>query len=1115
MEDTNLMTVNKYIPPLPDGKDGTGYNSDTRQSIEPSFIDVMTSVDYDSDNFKFGLDYWSGTMDNKWSDPKYFFQDPLFPTIDIVLDTAWSPLFITDSTATSLNNVGIRSTSYKNSLAKFLQDYGSGANFIYSIRARQKIHDQFLKTLFTLFNTEFNQIDRNKSYYINSVAGLDKLTSRIVDFEKDKITIVLNEDVSMISGYLSQLYNNLSYSYRDQRQMIPANLLRFNMYIKVHDVRNMYFDMPDGTGTTTSFDKSYTIYLLRDCTFDFKKSKNFDDTITIGGFDAGAPTKPATVSIDVFYKSIEIESEFPLIMDSFDAGSTALKINNKDKDVAGYFDASGPSNTWVLAAGLNTVFQNNYKSPDFFDQELLSNSTMNNEADQQDAVLDTATGFFQMPDDSAKKNYKYGVVSSDIGTSKTREDDIKGISQKDLDKNGNEINPKTSQDNRAKVIKNNPPVFNTNAKGDVVTPNDTDNKRVDVISNDPNYLNTNRNGNVVYLDDTLNYIAENINTTGQGDYLYQPSVFDTNWNQSSDGTGHVQTGVALEVWRDSIMGELNFNLAGFLFNLPFNIINTFFGGGGMVETYINTYAPNIPLLNGQTIDVTPPREDNKLNGETISENIPPFVLGDLGTINTTFEAKRTMPVIDLTPNYIAPKSLDGEFLPFALRPRDPLTAVIDTSFGPKPILNVRIDTATKPHLPVSGVIDTTAKLHPSVSGVIDTTARPHPPVSGVIDTTARPHPPVDGVIDTTAKPHPPVSGVIDTTAKPHPPVSGVIDTTAKQHVVNMGSLYTNEYGQRNIDLGLLYVGVTNENILPLIYLYTGVNKYNDLANYYVFNNSITESKPLNNISIDLTSIQKKPFDTVYEYNNNVDIKKALNDVTLYNNNVMKSNNLSIININGKLPLKPEFNQVKLYDNTGVNKTLSELYLTEKQYIVKTPVGRLYSNLEILRTSLDGQVVPVAETLPVVINLGNIVQTVPLSVGEVKLGSLYEPSVIKKTLEPQLLFSPVEKKTLDTLGSIGNEFTGKNVNLLKEVESVRPFNLVAEYDGKPIINTSKLEEVRKEFETAKIEQNTVPVKTFIEQYISEKLMKDRTPLNGDHIDGTEKKEKEGLNNERLR
>ncbi len=49
----------------------------------------------------------------------------------------------------------------------------------------------------------------------------------MIKYNEDKITITMNEDVSMIAWYLSELYNNISYSYRNQRFMFPENLLRF------------------------------------------------------------------------------------------------------------------------------------------------------------------------------------------------------------------------------------------------------------------------------------------------------------------------------------------------------------------------------------------------------------------------------------------------------------------------------------------------------------------------------------------------------------------------------------------------------------------------------------------------------------------------------------------------------------------------------------------------------------------------------------------------------------------------------------------------------------------------------------------------------------------------
>ena len=45
----------------------------------------------------------------------------------------------------------------------------------------------------------------------------------------------------MLSQYLSELYLDLTYSYSTHRQLIPSNLLRFDMYIILSDVRNMKF----------------------------------------------------------------------------------------------------------------------------------------------------------------------------------------------------------------------------------------------------------------------------------------------------------------------------------------------------------------------------------------------------------------------------------------------------------------------------------------------------------------------------------------------------------------------------------------------------------------------------------------------------------------------------------------------------------------------------------------------------------------------------------------------------------------------------------------------------------------------------------------------------------
>ena len=1000
MDSPNIMKVNKYIPKTPGGPNGTGYDNDSisypRKAIGP-FTDVQTMDDFDSENFKYGFKY---TASDRNIDPNYLFQDPLFAAFDIILDTDNSPLFITDE----------GSAKYKNSLASFLLDYGS----ISSIASRQQIHDQFLKTLFVLFNTEFKSVERNKAYYINSIAGLEKITARIVEFEKDKITIVLNEDVSMIAGYLAQLYNNLSYSYRDQRQMAPANLLRFNMYIKVHDVRNMMYYVPTGNTSVTYFDQSYIIYFLRDCTFDFRKTKNFDDTITIGGFDASVPNKPSTISIDVFYKSIEVESEFPLIMDTLTNGSTAIKLNNKDNEILGY--ASG---------GLNDVYINNTKSVDAFYDDLKSSSKINN--DGKPAVNSNANAT-----SGATDNYQGGIVSSDRGTSKTRADDIYDVPVINTDLKGNEVFLSDLQDKRADKIYSDPPVINTDSKGNEVFSSDTNDKRFNVINNLP--------------------------------FPYDASVFESDWYTPADKSfQQPQTGPALTNWRDSILGQININ--SFLNGLPFNIINMFFGGyHGMQTMYIDNTSggPSAP------INIDPP-----------SINRP-----SLGVAPTPISPKDPPVIGPAVPNPDSPKD-EPSIAPAVPNPVAPDNGPVSPS-TPKPVApdNGPVSPSTpKPVAPDNGPVSPSTPNPTDPGAHIDTTVKPHIVSMGALDNTAIPHPPVSGVIDTTARPHPPVSGVIDTSIKTQVPLSGVIDTTARPRI----------YG----DLGVLYVGITANNILPVTYLYSGVNAFHSLVNYYVYNNAVTESKPLNNIKVDQTLREIAPFELVYEYNNNVDIQKTLDNITLYNNNIERSNNLSVISIDNTVPIKPEFPTIQ-YDNTGAKKVFETVYLYGSESINNSLDNvRSYNNDVNGEKVLNGQYITTEEKLPILVNLGNVVTTTVTPEIKINLGSLSQPSVLKKTLEPYKLYTPVEKKTIE-LGKISTtEKQQSNLLVTKEV------------------STETVVVTKKEFEPVSIEQKIIQEVPFEKEYIKIDEIKPEKSLNGDTIFTEVKKENTGLNNEKLR
>jgi len=151
-------------------------------------------------------------------------------------------------------------------------------------------------------------------------------------YGEDKITITLNEDVSMIGWYLAELYNTMIYSYKNKRHMFPENVLRFNMMIQINDMRN--FTIPQNKSTSSdntsintnninndvkniASSKSSIIYTLNDCNFNFFESRNYGDSIEIGGYGNGVSNTPSTISFDIYYKSVERSSSFPLIKNSY------------------------------------------------------------------------------------------------------------------------------------------------------------------------------------------------------------------------------------------------------------------------------------------------------------------------------------------------------------------------------------------------------------------------------------------------------------------------------------------------------------------------------------------------------------------------------------------------------------------------------------------------------------------------------------------------------------------------------------------------------------------------------------------------------------------------------
>lgn len=285
--------------------------------------EVQKKVDDDTNTFKRAL---YSEYDFRQND--FWYEDPLIPAFEIFFDDN-SPLFKGDDF--------IDSVADKNSLKYFIKQYMSIDPTGYSNRFA--LWSEFSKVFFKIFEKDLkdnkNRNISNKAYFITKIAGLEFLNKKLTNYGEDKITITMNEDVSMIAWYLTELYNNIVYSYKNKRFMFPENVIRFDMTIKINEMRN--FQMPQSNNPYSEnvpVDKNYSgkniknvispksqiVYTLHDCTFNFFESRNYGNEIEIGGYGTGAATTPATLSFDINYKSVTRYSNFPLIKNS-------LKIN--------------------------------------------------------------------------------------------------------------------------------------------------------------------------------------------------------------------------------------------------------------------------------------------------------------------------------------------------------------------------------------------------------------------------------------------------------------------------------------------------------------------------------------------------------------------------------------------------------------------------------------------------------------------------------------------------------------------------------------------------------------------------------------------------------------------
>lgn len=243
---------------------------------------------------------------------------------------------------------------------------GSVENFITSdlfrgyaeINSRYDLIKQFKQQFFKFFKTNApisaGQSRIPRTYYLHKITGLDQLTEvlggdkvkQFVDYEKDVLTLTLNEDVSVNTGYLTSLYKMLAYSRVNGKKMIPDNLLRFDMEIIVTEMRKynrVVNKKEDGLYNYADGMSKYR-YRLYECQFIFDKFSHE------GTLDMSEPTISRGFDLKINYKYTTMKFEKFLNKASSlnDGGSISRKqnfVNNAKINFSIETDTTGNSDS--------------------------------------------------------------------------------------------------------------------------------------------------------------------------------------------------------------------------------------------------------------------------------------------------------------------------------------------------------------------------------------------------------------------------------------------------------------------------------------------------------------------------------------------------------------------------------------------------------------------------------------------------------------------------------------------------------------------------------------------------------------------------------------------------
>lgn len=273
-----------------------------------------------------------------------------------------------------------------------IEDFISKFTDTAEIASRLEIYNRFKIQFLSFFRSDVGVpgvSDPIRSYYVKKISGLNKLIEAnlsndskksFVNYGEDFITLTLNEDVTQNMGYLSSLYKSLSWSRINGKQVIPANLLRFNLILTITEIRKY-----NRVIKYNASDLSYYPDLISKYDYNLYECQLFFPTMPHGdALDLSSPSLVDSYDIQFNYKfstlrfdkykfegsdvmnSYFIDNQFvnPNQITPFNGNlsrvGSSIELTNKSPRLSA-IDTNTPTNSLTQDAAQRSTFKDNMK----------------------------------------------------------------------------------------------------------------------------------------------------------------------------------------------------------------------------------------------------------------------------------------------------------------------------------------------------------------------------------------------------------------------------------------------------------------------------------------------------------------------------------------------------------------------------------------------------------------------------------------------------------------------------------------------------------------------------------------------------------------------------------